>query len=124
MSKELLFVYNTTSGFPHAMIDALHKTFSPQTYACHLCKITYGHLSMKKEWRAFLDQLPLHARFLYKNEWKARYQRDDKLPAIFIREDENLSVLVDSKEIGKLTLGELMQVLTEVLNQSSNPDEN
>lgn len=113
MSKEFLFVYNATSGFPHALMDALHKTISPQTYACHLCKITYGHLSMKKEWRAFLDQLPLSVRFLYKDEWKARHQRTDKLPAIFINEDENLSVLVDSKELSKLTLGELMSVLKE-----------
>ncbi len=111
MSGELLFVYNATSGIPHALMDALHKAIAPQTYACHLCKITYGHFSMKREWKAFLDQLPFPVRFLYREEWRKCYNRKDKLPAIFIRQGENLSVLIESTELTKLNLEELMKAL-------------
>ncbi|MDQ3192983.1 MAG: hypothetical protein M3Q58_15460 [Bacteroidota bacterium] len=66
--KELIFIYNATSGTMNAVLDSLHKTFNPSTYPCELCALTFGTLSMKEEWKEFLDGLPVKKNFLHKDE--------------------------------------------------------
>ena len=37
-------IYNADGGLVNGALDLLHKTFSPATYACRLCDVTYGPL--------------------------------------------------------------------------------
>lgn len=86
--QELIFIYNADSGWFNAVSDFAHKLISPSTYACSLCKITYGHMGMKKQWRQFIEQLPYHTTFLHKDEIKAlSLPIPDVLPAILLREE-------------------------------------
>lgn len=81
----LLFVYNADGGAASALMDAVHKIVSPQTYACSLCFITYGAVSMRREWNDYVSRLPFAAEFLHRDEFHAAYpglQVD--LPAILL----------------------------------------
>jgi hypothetical protein len=82
---ELLFVYNADAGLVNGLLDTLHKTFSPATYACSLCAVTYGATSMRPEWRAFLRQLPADVSFLHRDELQKQFPQlaAEPLPAVF-----------------------------------------
>jgi len=83
---ELLFVYNADSGLFNAMADTAHKVFSPQTYACNLCKVTYGLMTEKRAWRRFIEDLDVDALFVHRDELRQRFpQLDIQLPAVLRR---------------------------------------
>jgi hypothetical protein len=113
----LVFVYNADSGVFNALTDAAHKIFSPRTYACHLCALTYGAVQMRGEWREFLDSLGLPLEFLYADELAARYDLNDvPLPAVFTKRGGGLSVLAGADAINACrTLDELERLLLEGL---------
>jgi hypothetical protein len=94
----LLFVYNADSGTLEAVKDYLHKITSPSNYQCRLCAVTYGNVGMKKEWREFLDQLPIGSEFIHRDEFRERYpSRKDSFPAVFLRKEERLDSLITSE---------------------------
>jgi hypothetical protein len=101
-ATRLIFVYNADSGLFNAAFDALHKVVSPRTYACDLCRLTYGPTRMKKEWKRTLEELPLETAFYHRDEFRARYDRDDALPAVFVERDR-LEVLLSAEELGRLS---------------------
>ena len=113
--KELIFVYNADSGLVSAYLDAMHKIFSPKTYPCNLCAITYGNFKMKNEWRNFIEKLPLKTSFLHRDEWIGKTKRHDQLPAVFLSESSGFSVLIPSEEMEKLSLTQLKIRLEEEL---------
>ena len=73
--QQLIFVYNADSGWFNSLTDAVHKMVSPSTYQCSLCALTYGNVSMKKEWREFIESLPFDVLFLYKDEFIKHYKK-------------------------------------------------
>lgn len=100
--KRLVFVYNANSGFYYFIKDWLHKIFSPKTYQCNLCSLTWGILNEKEHWKNFISGLNLESEFLHRNELKKNYGLEDiKLPAVFIKSENNLDLLVSAKEINK-----------------------
>lgn len=84
---ELLFVYNADAGLVNGLLDTLHKTFSPATYACSLCAVTYGATSVRPQWREFLRQLPARTTFLHRDELQQQFPQlaAQPLPAVFRR---------------------------------------
>lgn len=116
-TSRLIFVYNADSGIAKAVLDSLHKTFSPDTYSCQLCQITYGAFTMRKEWRAFIAKLPIESTFLHRDEWRTQYGRQDVLPAIFLDSGEKIRLLVDRDKLQSLDLNALMSHLREKLKE-------
>jgi len=93
MKPALVFVYNADSGLFNSLADLAHKIFSPQTYQCNLCAITYSAAGMKKEWKDFLDQLDVPMEFLHRDELKASHGMEGVcLPAIFKKVGNGLSL--------------------------------
>lgn len=81
----LIFVYNAKGGWLNALGDAVHKLASPSTYPCSLCALTYGAVSKRPAWRAFLARVGLPTLFLYRDEFRAELDtRDLPLPAILL----------------------------------------
>lgn len=119
----LVFVYNADSGVFNALTDAAHKIFSPRTYACNLCALTYGAVQMRGEWKEFLDGLGLPLEFLHADELAARYDLNDvPLPAVFTKGGDGLSVLLGADSINACrTLDELERLILEGLARGSNP---
>jgi len=47
MKDTIVFVYNADGGLFNTLSNIVHKIFSPETYRCKLCSITYSVLGMK-----------------------------------------------------------------------------
>jgi hypothetical protein len=93
----LVFVYNADSGFFSGLADLAHKTFSPGTYACNLCKLTYSPMGMRRTWKQFLDSLSFELEFLHKDDMSTEVGMADlQLPAVLVRHGGILSLLVDA----------------------------
>jgi hypothetical protein len=85
--QRLLLVYNADSGIINALMHAVHKQVSPETYPCSLCAITYGAVSMHVEWRRFLDSLQMEVVIHHKDDFEETYPGHNiPLPAILIAE--------------------------------------
>ncbi len=96
----IVFVYNADRGVFNTLTDIAHKIFAPETYECNLCAITYGNFSMRAEWKEFLDSLDAEFEFLHRDQLIDRYGViDTPLPAIFIKQGEQLNPLIGSAEI-------------------------
>ncbi len=86
-APRLLLVYNADSGIINALMHAVHKQVSPDTYPCSLCAITYGAVSMHGEWRRFLDSLQMEVVIHHKDDFEEIYPGHNiPLPAILIAE--------------------------------------
>jgi len=111
---QLLFVYNAEAGAVNGLLDTLHKTLSPGTYSCSLCRITYGALSMRSEWKQFLQNLGLPTRFLHRKEFFREFPhlRNQPLPAAFLQNAAGAWQLLLSKEdFDQADLPTLMQLV-------------
>ena len=98
---ELIFIYNAKSGIANAFIDWGHKIISPETYDCNLCSITYNNFGKEKKWSDFLKKINIQSRFYYIDHLKdLTFVNDDtKLPCIFIKQDNEFKLIIDSKEL-------------------------
>lgn len=106
----LLFVYNADSGALNFLMDAAHKIFSPATYPCNLCAVTYT-VSGLPRWRRFVKSLPWPVEFLHRDELAEQYgRRDADLPAAFMWDGNQLDVWIDAEEMNSFkTLEELIK---------------
>jgi|SRR5690554_1937539 len=106
--RELIFVYNASSGFFSRLNDFAHKIISPQTYSCHLCQVTHGNTQMHSEWAEYIQSLPYNVRFQYKDQWKTHH----KFPLVLLREKGEVKIFVSSEEmILAETIGDLINLL-------------
>jgi len=120
MQTRLLMVYNADSGLANAALESLHKLFSPATYACRLCAITYGLVAMKSAWRSTIEALPHPAVFLHKDEWLAAYPANPtRLPAILRETDAGLETLISAEDFAAInSLAALQAELARKLHQA------
>lgn len=94
----IVFVYNADSGVFNTLTDIAHKIFSPESYECNLCAITYGNFSMRSEWKAFLDSLDAGFEFLHRDELASKYGMINvALPAVFLKENDLLVPWISSE---------------------------
>ncbi len=69
----LLFVYNANSGTLNALVDAGHKLFSPSTYPCSLCALTYDTFTESTIWKTFRKESHLTMEFYHKDEFEVKF---------------------------------------------------
>lgn len=115
--KALIFVYNADSGLFNTLTDIAHKVFSPETYACNLCALTYGNFGIRAEWKAFLETLEVPLEFLHRDEFRKRYVGIDlELPAILTQNADTPELLINSSEINSCSsVEELKKLIKERL---------
>lgn len=113
----LLFVYNADSGPVSALLDFGHKLVSPGTYPCSLCALTYGPFGMRREWRAFTQNLGVPLEFLHADELRERYgTQGAALPAVFVK-GARLEPLLTRPDLDRYeSLEELQNALTRALH--------
>ncbi len=99
--KQLLFVYNADAGFFNMVTDIAHKIFSPATYPCSLCDLTYGILKIRPEWEQFVQNAPVPFTFLHKDEFQAAYPdlKNTTLPVVLFMEETGHSELITAAEL-------------------------
>jgi len=111
---QLLFVYNAEAGALNGLLDTLHKTLSPGTYSCSLCRLTYGAVSMRAEWKQFVQDLGVPIRFMHRREFVAEFPllREQPLPAAFWQNATGAwELLVSKAEFDEVDLTKLMQLV-------------
>jgi hypothetical protein len=102
MENSLLFVYNADSGVFNTLTDIAHKIFSPQSYSCNLCAITYGNFAIRTEWKEFLESLEIGLEFLHRDEFIEKYGLPEQaLPAVFLKKGEDLELWITADEINR-----------------------
>ena len=103
MSKKLLFVYNADSSLFNQIGDLIHKTVSPKTYQCNLCGLTYSGVSMKSDWKDFINSLPIKAEFLHKDEFLKQYpdKKDLTFPVALTVKYGALAEVISTQEINQ-----------------------
>jgi hypothetical protein len=115
--RQLAFVYNADGGTWNLLVDAAHKVLSPRTYGCSLCALTYGPMTMRRAWAAFVRDLPHDVRFLHRDDLRretpgARFG----LPALLERSNGEWVVLLDNATIDRCrTLDELIAAVRGAL---------
>lgn len=116
----LVFVYNANSGLLNALLDMGHKVVSPRTYSCSLCALTYGTLGMRREWRAFTEQLGRPVEFLHADELRERYGlRGAALPAVFTSSGGRLETLLTKTDLDRCgSLDDLKALVTRSLDRT------
>ncbi len=114
MKPTLIFVYNADGGLFNGLADLAHKVFSPQTYACNLCSLTYSYFGMKAEWKEFLGSLNMPMEFLHRDELRARYGSEAvPLPAVFKKVGNELRLLLDAGAINSCkSIDDLKQLVS------------
>lgn len=102
MAKEIIFVYNAAGDPVSLVVGYLHKKVSPDTYACNLCKLTFG-VTMNPKWKAYIDSLEFKITFLHSDEFKKEYPdlKDTPLPTAFVKDESGMKVLVTRAEMNE-----------------------
>ncbi len=118
-NKTLIFVYNADSGLWNGALDVMHKVFSPKTYSCNLCGITYGALSVKKEWAEFIEKLPLETDFLHRDEFQKQFDNKAELPAVFLTENDAIEPFISAQEMNQMDLKELKKAIAGQIKKSN-----
>lgn len=99
------------------LLHALHKQFAPDTYPCSLCALTYGPVSMRGEWKQFLDELPMDVVFHHRDDFAADYPGESPdLPAILVAEPgRRLRTIVGAQQLDAMEC--LSDLIVEVESQ-------
>lgn len=104
--QQLLFVYNARSGTQNAIWDSLHKVFSPSTYDCNLCNITYGLMAENRLWKRFRERSNIPMSFLHKDEFQNRYlNKFGKVltfPIVLVENGNELEIFISTTELNTL----------------------
>nr|WP_299384885.1 GTPase [Allomuricauda sp.] len=116
MEPKLVFVYNADSGTRNAILDSMHKIFSPQTYQCSLCDITFGLVSENGIWKRFREQSDLNMKFLHRDEFAEKYKDLNltgiSFPVVLSELGNTLNVLISTDELNQLKdAGELIALI-------------
>ncbi|MDD4137002.1 MAG: hypothetical protein PHT99_03790 [Methanoregula sp.] len=101
--KTLLFVYNADSGILPGMKDYSSKTGGSQGKdCCNLTAITHSPIGMKKDWKRFVKELGIPARFLNRNEFFSEVDTGiTTFPSILVQAGKDLLVVASTDEINR-----------------------
>ncbi len=110
MQEKLILVYNADSGLRNMIIDGAHKIFSPSTYECNLCDITFGAFTENRIWKKFREETLLEMEFLHKDEFKKQYASKFgykfDFPIVLAISKNNLEVFITTDELNELESAE------------------
>jgi hypothetical protein len=114
----LIFVYNADSGRLNTLFDIGHKILSPGTYACSLCKLSYGMLSETKAWRDFRERSPVEMMFLHRDEFEREYDMHLDYPVV-LKQSTAMEVLIPKEVMDSLNdVDELIGAIEETIAES------
>lgn len=103
---KLIFIYNADSGIRNMIMDSAHKIFSPDTYECSLCDITYGAFTENSAWRKFRKETDLQMEFLHKDEFAKAYASKFgykfTFPIVLAETKNGLEVFISTLELNEM----------------------
>jgi hypothetical protein len=109
-TQKLIFVYNATSGFRNSFIDSAHKIFSPKTYECSLCDITFGIFKERAIWKKFRLETKREMVFLHKDEftkmYRSKFGHKFTFPIVLTETSQGLEILLKTSELNAMETAE------------------
>jgi len=114
MSK-LLFIYNAKSGMLNMLFDVGHKLFSPSTYSCNLCALTFDTFSENKIWKQFREKSNIKMMFFHIDEFEKEYPNlQFEYPVILKQTNSDLNIFINKEELDKTeNIEYLIQILED-----------
>jgi hypothetical protein len=101
--KTLLFVYHAKSRKLNALFDAGHKLFSPNSYQCNLCALTFDAFTENKTWKQFRAQNSIDMKFYPIDEFEKTFPSVTfEYPVILKQDQTGLNELLNKKDINKI----------------------
>ncbi|TFG77766.1 MAG: GTPase [Flavobacteriales bacterium] len=101
--EKLIFIYNADSGIRNVLLDGAHKIFSPSTYQCSLCTLTYGAFAENNAWKNFRKETNLEMEFLHKNEfvkaYASKFGHKFTFPIVLATSSRGFEVLISTEEL-------------------------
>jgi hypothetical protein len=62
--------------------------------------LTHGYFKERAAWREFIEQLPLGATFMHRDEFRRRHPTlDVPLPAVFLQKGEQLKLCIGARSL-------------------------
>lgn len=103
--KTLLFIYNADSGILPGLKEYSSKAgIAHGRNFCNLTAITSTPIGMKKDWKRFVQDLNIPARFLNRNEFISEIGAGlITFPAILVQMGKDLLIVASSEEINRCT---------------------
>ena len=119
--RQLVFIYNADSGLINAVKDYFHKKRNPETYQCNLCMQTFGGISMKKDWKSYINNLDIPTEFLHKDEFEKKYDvKDAQYPSAYLRNGSSMKIFISKDEMNKVkSLDEMKDLVAKNLEANS-----
>ena len=95
------------------LFDVGHKLFSPSTYSCNLCALTFNTFSENKTWKKFREKSNIKMAFYHIDEFEKEFPNHQfEYPIILKQTDSDLDIFIDKDELNKITNVEsLIEVL-------------
>ncbi|WP_422859122.1 GTPase [Flagellimonas sp. S174] len=98
----------------------MHKVFSPSTYDCNLCDITYGIVGENKIWKQFRKEGGHDIIFLHRDEFAKKYASKFgakfTFPIVLVEGTNGLEVFIGTDALNGLKSSqELIQLIGERL---------
>lgn len=113
-NRSLVFVYNADSGPVNTLLDIAHKIVSPGTYDCALCDLSHGYFTARAEWKQFIATLGMDCEFLHRNEAVEKYKVKEPLPAVYVKQGQDLRPCLSADEIDSCqSTAELVNAVTK-----------
>ena len=112
----LLFVYNANSGKLNALSDVGHKLFSPSTYQCSLCALTFDTFNENKQWKQFREQSKIKMKFYHNDEFiKAFSNETYQYPVVLKQDEKGLEIFLNKAELNTI---DSLEVLIEKIQST------
>jgi hypothetical protein len=100
---EIILTYNAQSGLKNAILDSFHKIFSPSTYPCDLCALTYGHFSENSHWKKFRMRSNIQISFYHIDEFEAKFGKlNYRYPVALLHQNKTFDTLISPEEFKQL----------------------
>ena len=101
---KLIFVYNANSGKLNALFDVAHKVFSPSTYTCNLCALTYDTFTENNTWKRFRKESKVTMEFYHIDEFEAVFPNVKMIyPTILKLEDNQLTTVLNNEVLNEIS---------------------
>lgn len=101
---KLIFVYNANSGKLNTLSDVAHKLFSPSTYKCSLCALTYDAIYENSSWKTFRETFHCTMEFYHKDEFESLCPEVNiTYPSILKREDHQFTYVINTHTLNAIT---------------------
>jgi hypothetical protein len=99
----LIFIYNANSGKLNALFDAGHKLFSPSTYPCSLCDLTYDTFSENATWKTFRKESNIKMEFYHKDEFEKKFPSVNLIyPTVLKLEESQLTTVLTYEALNEI----------------------